>query len=655
MIEHSYLIVLLPLLSALTIFFFGRYLPLKGAVLGICTLGITLIHSLGIFSMLLQNPSYITEISIPWFRFGIHQTEFGFLIDGLTALMLVVVTSVSFLVHVYSLGYMQDDPRFKRYYAYLSFFTFAMLLLVVANNFLQMFIGWELVGLASYLLIGFWFEKTSASNAGRKAFITTKVGDIGFFLGILSLFSLLGTLNFAQVQGRIEEGLISANTAGIIALLLFCGAMGKSAQVPLHIWLPDAMEGPTPVSALIHAATMVAAGVYMVARSYFLFQHGPFSLEIIAWVGMLTAFLAATMALVATDIKRVLAFSTVSQLGYMILSMGVGGRAEGMFHLTTHAFFKALLFLGAGSVIHATHTNNIEEMGGLSKKMKLTFIAFTSAWLAISGIWPFAGFFSKDGILEATLNSGNSFLFWCATFVAFLTAFYMTRLYLLVFIAEPKDKEIYNHAHESPKSMTIPLLVLALLSLVAGFLLEHSVPLLLSSQALPLNAHASSAHTYPHWLVPAISSAAALLGIFLSYLIYWLKAVSAEKIASTFSWPYRLLLKKYNFDEFYIYCIIKPADWLAQKLALFDTHIFDQLGVDGIGFLTVKLSQIQDWFDQNIIDNLVDIWGKLSLLGSSILRKFQTGLVQNYILFILFGFGLLMVWQLKINFIELLR
>ncbi|MBI3012554.1 MAG: NADH-quinone oxidoreductase subunit L [Elusimicrobia bacterium] len=645
MTEHSYLILILPILSALAIFFFGRWLPWKGALVGLCSIGATLLYSLALFFNVLSQPGFYQEISYPWFQFGLYQMEIGILIDGLTALMLVVVTLVSFLVHLYSLGYMRGDPRFKRYYAYLSFFTFSMLFLVVSNNFLQIFIGWELVGVASYLLIGFWFEKESASNAGRKAFITTKVGDMGFFVGIMTLFATLGTLNFRMVEGRITEGLLSPQICGIIALLLFCGAIGKSAQAPLHIWLPDAMEGPTPVSALIHAATMVAAGVYMVARIYFIFQYGAFSLEVVAWIGAITAFIAATMALVATDIKRVLAFSTVSQLGYMILAMGVGGRTAGMFHLTTHAFFKALLFLCAGSVIHAAHTNDIQKMGGLSRKMTWTFGSFTAAWLAISGIWPLAGFYSKDAILEQSLISGHNFLFAVALFVAFLTAFYMTRLYLLVFITEPRDTKTFDHAHESPGTMVVPLLILAVLSIVGGFLLEHPVHQLLHMEG-SISGGRPQTHEIPHWIVPVISSLAAVLGILLSYAMYYKRLVSAEKISQGFPKIYRTLCMKYGFDEFYIACFVKPADRCAAFLARFDTNVLDRLGVDGVAWIADLLSKIHDWFDTVIVDRAVDIWGDLSLKSGGFLRKFQTGLVQNYIFLLVFGLGLLVFWRL---------
>ena len=659
MIDHSYWIVLLPLISAFVIFFFGRWLPLGGSIVGILSVGYSLLHALGIFFTVLGKPGFSAELSIPWFRFGIYQTELGILIDGLTAVMLVVVTLVSFLVHVYSLGYMHGDPRFKRYYAYLSFFTCAMLLLVVANNFLQIFIGWELVGVASYLLIGFWFEKTSAASAGLKAFITTKLGDLGFFIAVMMVFSLLGTLNFAQVEGRIHDGLISEHVAGMIALLLFSGAAGKSAQVPLHIWLPDAMEGPTPVSALIHAATMVAAGVYMVARTYFIFQHGAFSLEIVSWFGITTAFLAATMALVSTDIKRILAFSTVSQLGYMMLAMGVGGRTAGIFHLTTHAFFKALLFLCAGSVIHAVHTNDIREMGGLSRKMIWTFWTFSFAWIAISGIWPFAGFFSKDAILEACLQSGHKTLFYIALFTAFLTAFYMTRLYVLVFVTEPRNIPIFSHARESPVSMVIPLVVLAILSLGSGLFFKYgwNIETILAaappgqSLAVPQAAAPleNAAYLAAEWFAPAVSLAAALSGIILAFLFYLKQTFSAKAVADTFKLVNKVLLNKYWFDEIYVAFFVEPADSLSKLLARFDYNVFDQFGVDGVGWVTLEISKIQAWFDSVVVDGLVNFWGRLVQTSSSVFKRLQTGLVQNYLFIVVFGFGLLVFWNLGIG------
>ncbi len=650
MLDHAYWIVLLPLISALTIFFFGRFLPMSGSILGILAMGYGLCHSVALFVTVLQNPGMVHEASMTWFRFGIYQTELGILIDGLSAVMLIVVCLVSLLVQIYSLGYMHGEPRFKRFYAYLSLFTFSMLLLVVSNNLLQFFVGWEVMGLASYLLIGFYFEKDSAANAGKKAFITTRVGDTGFFIGIMTIFSLLGTLNFGQLAGRINDGLISGAMCSFIALCLFAGAAGKSAQFPLFIWLPEAMEGPTPVSALIHAATMVAAGIYMIARTYFIFEHGHFAMEVIAAVGLLTAFMAASMALVTNDIKRVLAFSTVSQLGYMMLALGVGGRTAGIFHLTTHAFFKALLFLGAGSVIHAVHSNDIREMGGLSKKMLWTFWTFTFAWIAISGIWPFAGFFSKDMILEAVLESGHHFYFYAGVFVAFMTAFYMTRLYLLVFVTDPRDQEKFQHAHESPISMLGPLAVLAVLSLVSGLAFHYSIDLgaLLGGAghaagvAAAETAHGGG-HGTPHWFVPAVSSAAAVAGILLSFIFYASKNQIADNLAKTFQPVYKLLDRRYFLDEFFIYGFVKPGDALARALSKFDQEWFDRWIIDGTAVAVEALAQIKDWIDRYIVDGLVNLWGKLAQIAAFLLGKLQTGAVQNYILVIILGFAAI-VW-----------
>lgn len=649
MIEHSYWILLLPLLSSLAIFFFGRWLPVSGAVIGILSVGYGLIHSLGILSRVMENPALVTEISYSWFDFGIFQTELGIMIDGLAAVMLLVVTLVSFLVHIYSLGYMKGDPRFKRYYAYLSFFTFSMLLLVVSNNFLQTFIGWELVGLSSYLLIGFWFEKPEAASAGRKAFMTTKCGDIGFFIGIMVIFSLLGTLNFQQVQGRIMDGLISSHVAGIIALLIFCGAIGKSAQVPLHVWLPDAMEGPTPVSALIHAATMVAAGVYLVARTFFIFEHGAFSLQVVAWIGGVTAFLAATMALVSNDIKRVLAFSTLSQLGYMMLALGVGGRSAAIFHLTTHAFFKALLFLCAGAVIHAVHTNDIREMGGLSKKMIWTFWAFSFSWAAISGIWPFAGFFSKDAILEAALYSEQDLLFWLGIFVAFMTSFYITRLYLLVFVTEPRNIDRFAHAREASPVMVIPLMVLAALSFGGGILFQ-SVWSIQSLVPSPTVFVSDSVLHKPAYFVPVVSLIASMAGIVFCFICYVQRLFRIEACVKTFRPLYDLWVGKYYFDELYTAFFVKPADALGRWLSRFDLDFYDRFGIDGLGWVTLCSSRLYDWFDRVVVDGMVDLWGTVCQRSGSLLRRVQTGLVQNYMLIFIVGFGLLVLWKLGIHF-----
>ncbi|MBI4248547.1 MAG: NADH-quinone oxidoreductase subunit L, partial [Elusimicrobia bacterium] len=467
MVDHIYLIPLLPLLASAVILLWGPRLPGKGSALGIASLVWGFAHS----SILLWQGvhgsfSLPYEFAYSWFPFDFYEMEIGFWVDGFTLTMLFMVSLVCLLIQIYSLGYMREDPRFSRYYAFITLFTAAMLGLVVANNLLMFFIAWELMGVCSYFLIGFWFEKPSAAYAGRKAFMTTKLGDIGFFLGILMLFWTVGTLRFSQVANHVESGFLTPESATVIALLLFCGVVGKSAQVPLFIWLPDAMEGPTPVSALIHAATMVAAGVCLIGRMFMVFHLSPAAMEVVAWAGCLTAFLAATMALVAYDIKRVLAFSTISQLGYMVMALGCGGYTAGLFHLITHAFFKALLFLAAGSVIHSVHTNDMREMGGLSRKMPITFITTFVACLAISGIPPFAGYFSKDEVILATL--GNRPIAILAVITAALTAFYMFRLFFLTFLTNPRDLGRFARAHESPKSMTIPLLVLAALSAFSG-------------------------------------------------------------------------------------------------------------------------------------------------------------------------------------------
>ena len=391
---------------------------------------------------------------------GIVHIDMGILVDPLASLMLVIVTAVSLLVQIYSLGYMKGDPGFGRFFAYLSLFSFSMLTLVLADNFILLYMGWELVGLCSYLLIGFWYQKPEAASAAKKAFVVNRVGDFGFLIGILVLSILAGTLSFDGATRFIAGGGLSGAQVTLIALLLFCGAIGKSGQFPLHVWLPDAMEGPTPVSALIHSATMVAAGVFMVARLYGIFMASADALRLIASLGAFTAVFAALIALAQDDIKRILAYSTISQLGYMMLALGVGGYAAGVFHLTTHAAFKTLLFLGAGSVIHAVGTNDIWKMGGLGRRMPVTAITFFIAVLAIAGIFPLSGFWSKDEILQAARASGHPELYVPALVTVFLTAFYMARLFFVAFAGESRSE---SHAHESPVVMTVPLVILGLL------------------------------------------------------------------------------------------------------------------------------------------------------------------------------------------------
>ncbi len=472
MIRSAYITPLLPLASFFINIAVGKRLPRKGDWLCLGTIAVALAMSIGIFYEVFRayDPNFRYHVVFPWLTVGDRALlNTGILIDNVTAVMLLVVTIVSTLVHLFSIGYMHGDPRYSRFFAYLSIFSFSMLGLVLAESFLFIYIFWELVGLSSYLLIGFWFEKKSASDAGKKAFIVNRVGDFGFLIGILIIYATCGVLGYDQVFLAIGEGKLSGTLLTLAGIGGFCGAIGKSAQFPLHVWLPDAMEGPTPVSALIHAATMVAAGVYLVGRVYPMFT--PDAFLFIAYFGLITLFLTATIALAQNDIKKVLAYSTCSQLGYMIMGLGVGGYTAGLAHLTTHAAFKACLFLGSGSVIHAVHSQDIQEMGGLRKKMPITFVTFLIATLAISGVPGFSGFFSKDMILAAALEFGmrsanplHMIFFVGALFTAGLTAFYMFRLVILTFFGAPKDHHKFDHAHESPPSMWIPLVILAGLS-----------------------------------------------------------------------------------------------------------------------------------------------------------------------------------------------
>ncbi len=472
-IIYSALAILgLPLLSYAILFFFGKKLPRKGDWVGVSLLGISWVLALRIFAHFWKtnDPGLQVEANLRWIDLGKFTADAGILVDGMTAVMLVVVTTVSFMVHLFSVGYMHGDRRYERFFAFLGFFTFSMMGIVLSNSLLFLYVFWELVGLASYLLIGFFFHKASAAAANKKAFLTNRVGDFGFFMGILIFFTAYGTFNYLELFAAMQIDPLGGALLTWAGVGLFMGCVGKSAQVPLHIWLPDAMEGPTPVSALIHAATMVAAGVYMVARLIPLFD--PNALLVIAYIGAITALLAATIAVVKTDIKRSLAYSTVSQLGYMVMAMGVGAASAGMFHLTTHAFFKALLFLGSGSVIHAVHTQEMPLMGGLRKKMPITFVTFFIATLAIAGVPLLSGFYSKDAILAGALAFGMTDAhyvpFIMALLAAGLTAFYMFRMLFQTFMGKPRDEERYSHAHESPWTMSVPLMVLAVLAVVSS-------------------------------------------------------------------------------------------------------------------------------------------------------------------------------------------
>ena len=633
MLDKIFIIPLLPLFAFVMIVFFTRWKEKLSAGISISVMAVGWVMSIVTMIQILTHQgehAVRIEQAFDIINFTGFRLELGTLLDPLTAMMLIVVTTVSLMVQIYSLGYMHGDPRFSRYYAYLSLFTFSMLGLVVANNYFEIFIFWELVGLTSYLLIGFWFEKKSASDAGKKAFITTKVGDLGFLLGLLVMGMYLGTFNYAEVFGLVESGAISGGLLTLMAIGIFCGAVGKSAQFPLHVWLPDAMEGPTPVSALIHAATMVAAGVFLVARCMTVFIATPDGAMTVAWIGLITSFMAASIALVQNDIKRVLAYSTLSQLGYMIMALGLGSFTAGTFHLMTHAFFKALLFLGAGSVIHAVHTNDIQEMGGLSSKMKTTAMTFIIASLSISGIFPLSGFWSKDEIIASAHS--HPFFMVIALLVAFMTAFYMFRLCFLTFFGTPRNQEKYDHAHESPKSMTMPLVFLAVLSVCAGWV---GIPWLKHGYSSVIY-HGHPHHVEPDFILMLVSTVVAVSGIGLAYLMYYKKSISAEAMGQRFKPIYTLLYNKYYIDEIYDAVIVQPVYWLARMLWKFDAGIIDGL-VNLHATVTIWLSVVKFWIDANIVDGVVNGLGLVTGAASSVLRLIQSGRLAHYLLVVLFG------------------
>jgi len=514
-----------------------------------------------------------------WIRAGGFSVDFAFYLDQLSLVMLLVVTGVGFLIHIYSVGYMWEDPSYYRFFAYLNLFMFFMLTLVLANNYLVMFIGWEGVGLASYLLIGFWFTKDSAAAAGKKAFIVNRIGDFGFLIGLFLIIQHFGSLNFTEVFAKVQP--IPAETAGAgvltaIGILLMVGACGKSAQIPLYVWLPDAMEGPTPVSALIHAATMVTAGVYMVSRSHVIFERAPIALTVVAIIGTLTALFAATIGIAQTDIKKVLAYSTVSQLGYMFMACGVGAFSAGIFHLMTHAFFKGLLFLAAGSVIHAVGgEQDMRKMGGLRTYIPWTFLTMGIATLAIAGIPPLAGFWSKDEILWKAYQA--NWVYWLiGVITAFITSFYMFRLLFMTFFGDYRDAHVDEHGHashgqgdhghgephESPMVMLVPLMILAVLSLIGGFVgyhnhFEHFLqPVFGSGAALEASGEAASSMT--EYLLMGVSVLAALLGLVLAYVLYVSKPYLPQRIASALDGLYDAVLNKYYVDEIYAMVFVRP-------------------------------------------------------------------------------------------------
>jgi NADH-quinone oxidoreductase subunit L len=641
MLDFAWLILLFPLLGVLINGFFGRRIGKKWVGQIACgTVGLSFLMGVAVFFALLGEEHGQTVTLFSWITVGDFQIEAALLVDQLSTVMTLVVTGVGFLIHVYSIGYMAEDERYARFFTLLNLFIFSMLTLVLADNFLLLYVGWELVGLCSYMLIGFWFERPSAAEAGKKAFLVTRVGDFGFALGVMLIFVTFGTLSYAQVFEQAPH-VLATGLATAITLLLFAGAVGKSAQIPLYVWLPDAMEGPTPVSALIHAATMVTAGVYMVARTHVLFELAPLSMTVVAVIGVVTAFFAATIALVQNDIKRVLAYSTISQLGYMFLAVGVGAYASGIFHLTTHAFFKALLFLGAGSVMHGLAGElDMHKMGGLRDKMRTTYRTFLAGAATLAGLPLLSGFFSKDEILWHAFN--RSVILWLIGIVtALLTSFYAFRAVFLTFWGQPRERKLFEHAHESPPIMTRPLTILAVLALVGGlFGLPHlsAIEGFLEPVFAHEGGHAAEASGILEWVLLAVSAVVAILGIVLAQYMYLVSPGLPGRLSKRYATFYKLLSNKYYVDEIYMALLVNPLRRLARFLAeVFDMRLIEGL-VNGVARATKAVASLSaDVFDPKVLDGLVNGIAHVVGKGSSLVRKIQTGYVRNYALAILMG------------------
>ncbi len=682
LISLSIITLFLPLIGFSVLIFFGKrfskiYLFEVGILLAALIISIIIAF--------VKLTTYIDQdiiFAFTWIDFGFtpligaFKIDLGIKIDNITVLMLFVVNLISFLVHWYSIEYMKGDIRFTRYFAYLGIFTFSMLGIVLTHNILMMYIFWELVGLSSYLLIGFWYEKDSASDAGKKAFLVNRVGDIGMFLGILILFTNYHTFTFDEIYAQIAAGNLPFDSYAWLTasgILIFMGAVGKSAQFPLHVWLPDAMEGPTPVSALIHAATMVAAGVYLLVRIFVMLTAD--AMLVIAIVGAITALVSATIALTQNDIKKVLAYSTVSQLGYMVMSIGIGAYAFAFFHLMTHAFFKACLFLGSGSVIHAMHhEQDIREMGGLKNKLPITYYTFLISSLAISGVPFFSGFLSKDGILAGTLAFGDLTGHWLIPIIGFsvalMTAFYMFRLVIVTFHGKPRNQEKYDHAHESPTAMAAPLIILSVLSIFifytpnpfnseAGWVLsdwirtpEQVVPNevrfdFMKSDAVTGQSEITHSQMYTdavhhaHYPAMILSLVLAGIGILIAFMMYVWRKIDSEKLKSKYNSLYKFSLNKWYIDEFYDASFIAGTHKSANILAWFDYNVVDGI-VNGTATLGRFISSISGWFDKYIVDGLVNLFALINGFFGLSLRRIQTGKVQTYIVFVVFSLLILM-------------
>ncbi|MDX6768368.1 MAG: NADH-quinone oxidoreductase subunit L [Elusimicrobiota bacterium] len=680
MLEHAYLIPLIPFAASLIMFFGAKEDPHSPAPwIGVGAMLISLGLSVSVLLAFLGGAATY-ERNWHWFSFAttmggkhfVHDMPIGVLIDGGAALVSVVVCFVSSLVQIYSIAYMHDDKRYKRYFCFVSFFTAAMLGLVLSSNLLVTFACWELMGLTSYLLIGFWFEREGPCEAQKKAFMTTKLGDSGLYLALLFLYSLAGSFQISQLGQFFSMGYAPAAVAAVIALGILVGAAGKSAQFPLFIWLPDAMQGPTPGSALIHAATMVAAGIYVVARLYFVFLAAPDVMALAAWVGCITAFMAAAMALVSYDIKGVLAFSTISQLGFMMCALGAGGYTAALFHLTTHAFFKALLFLGAGCVIHAVHTNDMREMGGLWTKLPVTFWTMLAACCAIAGLPLFSGSYSKDMILAYVWEFSKP-MFWVMLGTALMTAFYMFRLIFLTFTGKDRDHEKFHHAHEAPGLMTVPLVLLVIPTIVSGLALNGVIfklapkPVLhfqtAAAHEVPADAHAAPAPApaEAHAEAPAAQHHGdehhqeGHLPPFLHYLLWVLVPASiafsfflyrgpkypvADALKSALAPAFTLLERRWYMDDLFN-VLVRVSDRVAALCFWVDANVVDRVFVDGWGLVMRVFAHLSDLFDALFVDRTVDGFGGLTNDVGVGLRSFvKDGQVQEYLMYAAIAFSL---------------
>ncbi len=638
------LIPILPLLAVISNGLLGsRYSHEMAHRLAWGSVGLSFLCVIGVFADILRTGTAREVVAYQWIFGGDLTINLAYLVDPLTCVMLLVVTGVGFLIHVYSVGYMHGEPGFTRFFIYMNLFMVSMLLLVMGNNYVVLFIGWEGVGLCSYLLIGYYYDKVSAAKAATKAFVVNRIGDAGFLVAIFLIFVNFKTLDYTKVFA--QAGQLSPEMATAIALCLLVGAVGKSAQLPLYTWLPDAMEGPTPVSALIHAATMVTAGVYMIVRNHVIFDLSPTAMEVVGFVGGGTALFAATIGLVQTDIKRVLAYSTVSQLGYMFLGCGIGAYTAAVFHLMTHAFFKALLFLSAGSVIHAlSGEQDIRKMGGLSKKIPWTYRLFLIGTIAIAGIPPLAGFWSKDEIMAHAFTHNHFMLYGIAAIGAFVTSFYMFRLTYLTFYGESRmDHHTEAHVHESPLVMIGPLVALGFLSLVGGLLLGFPPEHGWLHQFLAPVVGSGGKHEVSMGLVSAlmvVATGIAVIGWGLAHYLYQVSTPTADVWAEKFSGVYRTLLNKYYVDELYDFIIVEPMKRLGELLDWFDRTVVDGL-VRGVGKLADWGSAGSTWIEKYIVYAGLNVIGYGNHLAAREGRKIQSGMVHHYVALIVAGLFLL--------------